>query len=58
MKQSLLIIAISAVLSLFLLSGCKDGDGIIETKEPMKQLSEMPEGKRWSVTDGFPDAED
>ena len=52
MKKSQLIIMLVAVLSLFLLSACgEDGDGKIVMKEPRKELSDMPQGKNWSVTD-------
>ncbi len=52
MKKIHLVIVNIAVLSLFLLSGCgEDGDGKIEMKEPRKDLSEMPQGNNWSVTD-------
>jgi len=51
MKTKHLIIVLIAVLSLFLLSGCgKDGDGQLDVKEPMKELSEMPQGKDWFNT--------
>ena len=51
MKKSQLIIVLVAVLLLFLLSGCEEpGKGIV-TKEPKKELSEIPERKGWSVTD-------
>ena len=52
MKKGHLIIAIICSLSLLLLSGCyKDGDGKLELKEPMKELSEMPPGIVWDASD-------
>ncbi|MCP5245897.1 MAG: hypothetical protein H6937_08100 [Burkholderiales bacterium] len=52
MKKIQLITLVVFLLSLAVFSGCsKDGDGQLELKEPKKELSEMPEGKSWSVTD-------
>ena len=52
MRTKHLIIFIVCSLPLFLLPACsKDGDGVIETKEPKKELSELPERKSWSVMD-------
>ncbi len=52
MKTNYLFIVLVAALSLFLVSGCsEDGDGKIVTKEPKKELSEIPPRKNWSVTD-------
>jgi len=48
MKKIQLIIVLVAALSLFLLSGCgEDGDGKIVTKEPKKELSEIPPRNNW-----------
>ncbi len=51
MKKSQLIVVLVAVLSLFLLSGCEDGDGKLEMKEPKRELSDIPERRGWSITD-------
>lgn len=52
MRTKHMIIWIVCSITFFLLPGCyKDGDGLIETKEPKKELSELPERKSWSVRD-------
>jgi len=51
MKTNYLIIVLIVALSLLMLSGCgKDGDGQLDVKEPMRELSEMPKGKDWFNT--------
>lgn len=50
MKTIHLIIVFVAALSLILLSGCgKDGDGQLDVKEPMKELSELPPRINWTI---------
>ena len=51
MKNIQLISLVVCLLSLVVFSGCsKDGDGQLELKEPIKELSEMPQGKDWFST--------
>lgn len=51
MKNIQLISLAVCFLTLVALSGCsKDGDGQLELKEPIKELSEMPQGKDWFST--------
>ncbi|MCB1950353.1 hypothetical protein [Nitrosomonas sp.] len=51
MKNIQLISLVVCLLALVLLPGCSnDGDGKIETKEPKKELSELPERKDWFAT--------
>lgn len=51
MKKIQLITLVVFVLSSAVFSGCsKDGDGQLELKEPIKELSEMPQGKDWFST--------
>ena len=58
MKTNYLIIVLIAALSLFLLSGCgEDGDGKIVTKEPKKELSEIPPRQNWLEIDIFEESE-
>jgi len=58
MKTNHLIIALVTALSLFLLSGCgEDGDGKIVTKEPKKELNEIPPRKNWLEIDIFEESE-
>ncbi len=50
MNTNYLIIVLVAVLSLFLVSSCgKDGDGQLDVKEPMKELSELPPRINWTI---------
>lgn len=53
------IITITAIAASFLvLTGCVEPKGYLELKEPMKEPSEIHQGKDWNVSDGFPDAKE
>jgi uncharacterized lipoprotein YajG len=47
-----IIIAMTAVL-LLTLAGCQEPKGYLELKEPKKELSELPPGKSWNVSDAW-----
>jgi hypothetical protein len=53
------IITITAITVSFLaLVGCEEPKGYLELKEPMKEPSEIHQGKAWNVSDGFPGAKE
>ena len=47
-----IIIAMTAVL-LLTLTGCQEPKGYLELEEPKKELSELPPGKSWNVSDAW-----
>lgn len=44
--------AMTALL-LLILAGCQEPKGYLELKEPKKELSELPSGKSWNVSDAW-----
>ncbi len=58
MKILQIIIIALFVTSFLTLTGCEEPKGYLELKEPMKEPSEIHQGKAWNVSDGFPGAKE